>query len=118
MNANTTELIRQLVSEGIEVTLKLERVTPKTDPQDNTMIADLNSGTKSGMYLIEDQNGVAVVTGRYGERDEVTSLDDLLDVFVSRYFARDFGSDVWIAAAARHNKMRVRVVTTEVVERV
>lgn len=105
---NMMDLVRQLVLEGVEVTFKLNR--------EGAIVADLNSGTKSGMYLREDTQGL-YVTGRYGELEHVSSLDDLLDVFVSRYFARNFGSDAWVAAAVKHDKMQVRTVTTEVVER-
>lgn len=105
---NMMDMVRQLVLEGVEVTFKLN--------SEGAVVADLNSRTKSGMYLREDTRGL-YVTGHYGERDHVSSLDDLLDIFVSRYFACNFGSDAWVAAAVKHGKMKVRTVTTEVVER-
>ena len=94
-------LIHELVDEGIEVTLRKDS---------RGFHADLNSGTKSGMYLFGDPDGGLVVCcGRYDENDVVNDLKDLAWIFVERYRDRDYGSQAWLDLAVRRGVMQRKV---------
>lgn len=92
------KLVEKLVRSGIEVTIKLD--------SNGNVRYDLNSRTKSGMYLYEDVDGTFYVTGRYNEHEVVETLEDLVHVFASRYIAKGFGSDEWLWQAVALGVMK------------
>lgn len=94
------ELIEDLVESGIDVTLTLDKR--------GDMCANLNPETKSGMYL----HPTGYVTGRYGEEEFVSSVEDLCYIFLNRYRMRDFGSQKWLELCVSKGLLEKRVKTT------
>lgn len=95
-------LVDQLVEQGIEVTIRKPfKPLPANFAGTNNRVYDLNAGTKSGMYLVEDAVGDVYVLGRYDECEQVACVVELLWIFASRYRARGFGSPVWLDLAVK-----------------
>lgn len=87
------QIIHNLVSMGIPVTLKYDR-------EQGVVFYDLNAGTKSGMRAYEVPGKAQLrVLGRYNEDEMAYSVDDMCSIFASRYRARNFGADEWIKLA-------------------
>jgi len=96
-------LVKELALNNVGVTLR-------NGP--DGLYYNLNSGTKSWMYMAyegDQDNGSYTVTGRYGESEEVYSLDDLLYMFADRFSARDFGDQAWLDLAVDRGVMERKV---------
>ena len=103
MNELMMKLIRELVDEGVEVTLRRHS---------QGICADLNPQTKSGMYLFgESGTGLVECRGRYGENDVVSEVSDLVWIFADRYRGRGFGSEAWLNLAVRHGALTRKTET-------
>lgn len=98
MEAEFARLLMELAQAGIEPILK---------QKNGVVYADLDTRTKSGMYLHQD----LTVTGRYNEHDDVYSVKDLVCVFVSRYRTHDFGCDKWLDLAIKMGYLTKHVET-------
>lgn len=83
-------LILELVNRDIEVSL-IKR--------DGEIVWDLNSGTKSGMYMSINETAPFTVTGRYGEKRQVHNLDDLAYAFAVRFSDADHFNWAWVKLA-------------------
>lgn len=95
------EVVEQLIDEGIEVTLfKHEK---------HGLSFDLDSQTKSGMYLTLLDDGNMLVYGRYDEEELIDDIHiiDLLIIFRRRYHAKGFGNHVWLELAVKYDVMKV-----------
>ena len=95
-------IIKDVLSEGIPVTLFIE---------DETVMLDLNSDTKSHMYLYEKEDEFRV-KGRYSEDEEVSDLEDIIAIFVSRYEAKEFGSMKWLEVAEKYGFIEKQYTVT------
>lgn len=105
------DMVEYLVMEGIKVSMYLN--------DDELLCFDLNSGTKSHMYL-EPSEGSWVphwdIVGRYETIRDVSTLDQLVLAFVRFYEDGNFGSDKWIDLCCDFGYMeKVKTVQTKVV---
>lgn len=110
------EIIVKLTRRGIQpravssMNMEFDKGRP-----DYELMYDLDFGTKShgylfGVTLVEGNcppTETLWVLGRYGELDNVQDLQDLVDIFVDRYGARDYGSASWMELAVEHGRMKV-----------
>lgn len=102
-------LVECIVRAGIPVTMRMGR-----GDLSGIVLYDLNSETKSGMYLYEDNNSNLVVSGRYDEHDVIYTVEDLCYIFKSRYQSHNYGSQAWLNLCERISL--VQKTTKEVVE--
>lgn len=82
--------------------------------QVNPLGYDLRFETKSYGYLISIPDGDIVhlyVLGRYGEIDAVDTLEDIVDLFVERYWVKEFGNVLWMDLAVNLGKVKATTVT-------
>jgi len=95
-------MVEDLLDEDIDVQLF---------KKDGTIKFDLQAHTKSYMHLVKE-NGGWYVEGRYGEKEEVEDIIDLLYIFIGRYKAKEFGSDQWLDLCIRHGLMKEEKTVT------
>jgi len=78
------------------------------------MYFDLNSQTKSHMWLYKDKDGEWYIDGRYNFVQQVGTIEDILEIFVNFYKMRDFGNYDWLILAERYGMIRseTKTVTT------
>ena len=111
MNRCLESMLNELVEvEGMEVTMRRmssEAVTRLTG-RDAAVVYDLNTATKSGVYLLPLEDGRVFALGRYTECYEVEDVRELAFVFARRYRARDFGSSEWCELAVRYGALEYK----------
>jgi hypothetical protein len=93
------EIVKELVIKGIDVTLKF-------DADRNEMYADLNTDTKSHLYLYE--NGM--LRGRYDYEKQIDlshNIDNLIIALCNEFehatYGRSFGNSNWIDLCDENN---------------
>jgi len=99
------DYIKTLVEAGIEVTLK-------KDPNLDLIGFDLNSQTKSGMFLYQHPDTQEWrIAGRYGFDEAVDDLDDVMGIFFDFYRMRDFGNIQWLEFLVSKGMLKKEVET-------
>ena len=100
------EYIKTLVEAGIEVTLKKDRNL-------DLIGFDLNSQTKSGMFLYQHPDTQEWrIAGRYNFDEAVEDLSDVMSIFLDFYRMRDFGNTQWLEFLAEKGMLEKKVETT------
>lgn len=99
------ELIKQVVEQGIPVTLNWNSAY-------ETMYADLNFDAKSHGHLYELVGGSLVVEMRYGAVKEVEDLESLMYCFKKALHERDYGNQNWFDLCEKHGILE-KVVETK-----
>lgn len=116
MNRCLEGLLNELVEvEGMEVTMRRmsSEAVARLTGRESAVVYDLNTATKSSVYLLPLEDGRVFALGRYMECDEVDELRDLAFLFARRYLAKGFGSSEWCELAVKYGAMEksVRTVT-------
>lgn len=81
------EMIEKVLSEGIEVTMSMDKET-------KIVWYDMNTQMKSELQIAHDGEK-CVFKARYNHTGEIRDYDDLLDEVRGCEHGRDFGNEVW-----------------------
>ncbi|ASV44440.1 hypothetical protein PBI_SCTP2_425 [Salicola phage SCTP-2] len=76
-------------------------------------VLDLDFGTKAYVYIMlhdegSDENGVITVD-RYGSKEYVKNLEDLLELFKDNFSSKEFGNKDWIDLCIANGVMEKHV---------